>query len=238
MVSILMPVYNTPKGFLISSLESCLNQTIDDYEIVVIDNGSSGIDTISILYEYASKHTKVKFYRCPRQRAKKNLSVALNYGLTKCKYNLVARMDSDDLMAPDRLEKQLSYMRGNPNVDILGGQILILQTRSITHHPAVITKKMALQTYWFINHPTVMYKRDKILEIGGYKEVPEHFAEDYELWLRALTSGLQMRNLNDVVVHYNLHADNLTRTTEKNPDYFNIMNEARAIFREKNNDIG
>ena len=238
MISVLMPVYNTSKQFLVSSLESCLNQTVNDYEIVVIDNGSSNDDTISILHEYSAKHAKVKVYKCPRQPDKKNLSVALNYGLTKCEYNLVARIDSDDLMTPDRLEKQLLYMRKNPDIDILGGQIFILQQRSITRHPPVITKKTPLQIHWFINHPTVMYRRDKILEIGGYKEVPVHFAEDYELWLRALTHGLQMRNLNEIIVHYNLHPGSLTNTAKQSPDYQKQVTVALAEFVEKNNDIG
>ena len=238
MISILMPVYNTSKELLVPSLEHCLNQTIEEYEVVVIDNGSSNEETIGVLNKYENSHAKVNVYRCERHKNKKNLSVALNFGLTKCRHNLVARIDSDDFMQKERLEKQLQYMNSNKDVTILGGQILILQTGQITRHPPIISKRMAIDSYWFLNHPTVMYRKDKILSIGGYREHPVLFAEDYDLWLRSLSAGFDIHNLQDVLVNYNLHGNNLTRQTEKNPKYFSIMDQARIKFMEENLDIG
>ena len=241
MISILLPVYNTPPQFLIPCLESCLNQTIDDYEIVIVDNGSSLRGTIVVLEAYVANHDKITILKCPRHppiEDKKNLAVALNCGLRTCSYDLIARMDSDDLMLSHRLEKQLNYFQTNPHVDILGAQLQFIHAKNQgTNHAPIVTKEMALSTYWFINHPTVMYRRSKILEIGGYKESPQYFAEDYDLWLRAMASGMQIHNLPDVLIQYRLHSGNLTRQTEKHPQYISLMNEAREKLKAGRSDI-
>jgi glycosyltransferase involved in cell wall biosynthesis len=234
MISVLIPVYNTNSDFLRQCLDSCLHQTIENYEIVIVDNGSTNKETLDVLSQY-SKEDKIKLLNCPRKEGKKNLSVALNYGLQRCKFELVARMDSDDLMFHDRLEKQLNFFHSNRDVDILGGQIDILPMRNKTKHKEDVTINDALNSYWFINHPTVMFRKSKILSIGGYKETPELFAEDYELWLRALGEGLKIKNLKECVVFYRSHDNNLTRQTEKNPNYYSIMNKSRDNLRKKIN---
>lgn len=236
MISVLIPVYNTNPLHLKECLESCLFQTIDDYEIVIVDNGSDNIDTLNLLKQ-VEKQEKVRLFVCPRQENKKNLSVALNYGLNKCKFNLVARMDSDDVMCHDRLEKQKKYLDLNASVDVVGGQIKILPQGTITRHPEFINKDIALNSFWFMNHPTVMYRKDKIILIGGYKEEPVLFAEDYELWLRCLRNNLKIRNIREVTVLYRMHNDNLSKLTETNPNYFKIMREQQDKLKEVYSDI-
>lgn len=236
MISILIPVFNTNKQFLIDCINSCLKQTFQEFEIIIIDNGSNNIETVEVLESFSNLE-KISVYRCERQNGKKNLSVALNFGLEKCKYNLVARMDSDDVMDERRLEKQFKYLLDNPEVDILGGQIYIPAWGSITNHPNIITKQFAASSTWFINHPTVIFKKEKILSIGGYKEEPEYFAEDYDLWLRSITEGFQIHNLNDVIVYYRVHENNLSKTTEKNSNLLQSLEQARLEFIQKN-DIG
>jgi glycosyltransferase involved in cell wall biosynthesis len=234
MISVLMPVYNTKAVFLRECIESCLLQTIDNYEVIIVDNESKNPETIRVLKE-AQKDKKIKIFQCPRQKDKKNLSLALNYGLKKCKYNLVARMDSDDIMFHDRLEKQYNHFLRNTSTDILGGQIKIIPTNHETTHPLEITTQIALSSYWFINHPTVMFKKDKILSLGGYKDTPELFAEDYDLWLRALGMDMKVKNLKECILFYRSHGENLTKQTEKNPNYYSIMNESRENLRKNIN---
>ena len=88
MISVLIPVYNTNPDFLKQCLDSCLYQTIEDYEIVIVNNGTTNKETLDILSQY-SKEDKIKLFNCPREEGKKNLSIALNYGLEKCKFELV-----------------------------------------------------------------------------------------------------------------------------------------------------
>lgn len=233
MISILIPVYNTNKQFIYDCINSCLEQTFQQFEIVIVDNGSDNIETIQAL-NYFSNLEKISVYRCERQAGKKNLSIALNFGIKKCKYNLVARMDSDDIMDEKRLEKQYKYFVENSEVDILGGQIYIPAWGSVTSHPNIITKQVAANSTWFINHPTVMFKKEKILSIAGYKEEPEHFAEDYDLWLKSLTAGLQIHNLQDIIVYYRVHENNLSKTTERSINLRDSLEQARLEFMIKN----
>ena len=134
MISVLMPVYNTNPSFLREAIDSCLFQTIEDYEIVIVDNDSTDKQTIEILGEYSSQN-KISIYKCKREDDKNNISMALNMGLKNCNYSLVARMDSDDIMFHDRLEKQIDYMDKNPEVDILGAQIKVFPNNYTTNHP-------------------------------------------------------------------------------------------------------
>ena len=138
MISILIPVYNTPANYLKDCLESCITQSFPDYEIVVVDNGSTNLETLDILNFYKLQK-KINLFHCPRKKQKKNLSIALNYGLKKCKYNLVARMDSDDVMLKNRLKLQYDYFFKNKEVDILGGQIRIFPGDTSTNHKEFIS---------------------------------------------------------------------------------------------------
>jgi len=232
MISILMPVYNTNPNFLKEAIDSCLAQTIENYEIIIVDNASTNRETLKVLAEY-SNEDKIKLYNCSREEDKNNISIALNTGLKNCTYDLVARMDSDDVMFHDRLERQVKYMNKNTDVDILGAQMKVFPDNYTTNHPRVITKEKGLESSWFINHPTVVYRRDKILAIGGYKDSPKYAAEDYGLWMNALRNNMNIRNMKDVVLFYRSHGDNLTRHHEKHDSYW----ESIKIEQQKLRDI-
>ncbi len=232
MVSILIPVYNTDHVLLKKSIESCLSQTYKNYEIIIVDNKSTLDSTIKTLEMY-NKTDKISIYKIERQEGKKNISVALNYGLKKCKFNLIARMDSDDFMIENRIEKQVKYLEDNNHVDILGGN-MVINEKEITNHPKIITKQIAALMPWFVNHPTVMFKKDKILKIGGYRESPAEIAEDYELWLRSLTNNLKIENMQDILIKYNYLLNNETSKTEKLNNYRKTMENIRMEFIKQN----
>lgn len=234
MISILMPVYNTNSYDLHNSIDSCLEQTFKNFEIIIVNNSSNLDETIKTLDHY-SANNKIKIFNCERHFDEKNISNALNCGLEKCSYDLVARMDSDDIMLPERLEKQYAYMLENSNVDILGTQIII-NNLNITNHPLVITNKIAANSTWFLNHPTVLYKKQKIIDIGGYKNKPSYIVEDLELWFRCLTNGLVIHNLPEVLLKYNFNNNNETKKTEKMNNYHDYFNQIIKNFRD-NNDI-
>jgi glycosyltransferase involved in cell wall biosynthesis len=229
MISVLLPVYNTRYSYLDECLDSCLSQTFKKYEIVVINNGSTSLETLECLNKYKKFY---KLFNCEQQKNKNNLSVALNYGLQFCNYNLIARMDSDDIMTVDRLEKQYSYMVKNDHVDILGGQIEIINSKLTSNHPCIVDNEYAIKNNWFINHPTVIFKKDKIHNIGGYLEeciTKEHFPEDLELWLRSLKNNLVIHNLQDIILYYRRHDESLTSKNEPKIEYA----ISKQIFKNK-----
>jgi len=222
MISILMPVYNTEPIFLKSCLESIERQTFKYYETIVVDNESDNLETLEILNKYKNQE-KIKLYTCKRKVGRRNISRALNYGLKKCKYEFVARMDSDDIMVDDRLQKQLIYMISNPEVDICGGQV----TGQIkTRHKEIIDQDEYKKSEWFMNHPTIMFKKTKILDLGGYDELPEFCPEDFLLWTRALKNNLILRNMQEILLYYRIHDNNLSAKDMKKADWQKAVKKA------------
>lgn len=217
MISVVIPLYNTEPEFFKECVDSVVAQTIKDIEVLIIDNGSSQ-ENIKNYKSHIEKYDNFKFFEIQREYGKKNLSIALNYGIKKSSYGLIARMDADDRMLPDRLQKQYTYFLNN-NVDILGGQLKYMDSTGITRHPMIIEKETPLRMDWFLNHPTVMFKKESIERIGGYHESPEYLAEDYELWLRSLKNNLIIHNLSDILIEYRVHSDNLTSMDKTNPMY-------------------
>lgn len=228
-VSILMAVYNTPADYLRESWESILGQTCRRWELVLVDDGSTDRATAAEIDRLAAD-PRVRLLRLPTNGG---LAAALNAGLPLCRSDLVARMDADDVMLPERLAKQVAYMRAHPAVAILGAQIQADRGGKLfppTNHPAVITHEViesqrasGPKGIWILNHPTVMFRRQEIQALGGY---PSHrVAQDLALWLRAFRAGCVIHNLPDVLLQYRLHPGQLTAQGGHPDEYAKIIAE-------------
>lgn len=227
MISVLIPVYNTPKNFLLECFSSIENQTFQNYEVIIVNNDSDKQETNEVLEIYSRKD-KFFVFDCPKQKNKRGISCALNLGLEKCTYEHVARMDSDDRMLPERLQKQISYMFLNPEVDICGTQMFNMNTKKLmTNHQMIIEKEKYKVSDWFLNHPTVMFKKTKILNIGGYPETPEYAPEDFLLWAKALKNDFIIHNMRDSLIYYRIHGENLSGKDQKHADWKKAMEECR-----------
>jgi predicted glycosyltransferase involved in capsule biosynthesis len=118
-------------------------------------------------------------------------------------------------MLPDRLQKQFNFFQNN-QVDVLGGQMeLFGKNSSITNHLQDIPKDIMRITDWFMNHPTIMFRKELILKIGGYNSNFDG-TEDLELWCRSLANGLVLKNLPDIIVRHRRHDDNATSRNNMN----------------------
>lgn len=211
-------------------IDSVLSQTLSEFEVLVIDNGSDK-DLLDQYIEICNDD-RVHLHTIKRIEGAKNLSRAVNHGIKVSKFNLIARMDADDTMVKNRLERQVEYLQNN-DVDILGGQIRFMGTDRIKAHPRVITLDYPLKDYWVMNHPTVSFKKDRVVEIGSYYEKPDYLAEDYELWTRALSSGLRIENLQEVLVNYRMSPNSLTNHDKKNKNYNLLISHIRDVYRNK-----
>lgn len=206
-ISILIPFYNTKFEYFKECLDSIENQIFNKtYETIIINDGSN-IEITNKVKQYI-KTLKKEFiiYDLDKNHG---IVYALNFGLNKCTYNLVARMDSDDIMKLDRLQKQYDYMSNNKECVILGGQCEIIDenTKKIkytTKHNKIINKQLLKKKRltWFINHPTIMYKKDIILKVGPYNENLKGHAEDTYLWIQLLKNGYELYNLSDIILTY------------------------------------
>jgi glycosyltransferase involved in cell wall biosynthesis len=208
LISILIPIHNTKISFIKDCLDSIESQTLKDYEVIIINDGSD-IEVTEFLKSISNK--KYKIYH----REKLGISNALNYGISECKYDIIARMDADDIMLPNRLRIQYDYLNHNKDVDILGSQMEIFGYKTgVTNHPLVIDRNIILTTHWFMNHPTVMFKKNIINKIGGYDSSFDGL-EDLELWCRALYNGCKLEYLKDVLLRYRIHRNNKINRVDK-----------------------
>lgn len=205
MISIVIPVYQTPVEFIAECAESIRHQTFQDYEVVLVNDGSD-YEVSGFLRSLAKKNWRL--YERPRG----GISKALNFGIQNAKHELICRMDADDVMLPDRLRKQFDYFQVH-QVDVLGGQMELFGCMSeVTSHPLDIPRDIMRDSDWFMNHPTVMFKKSSIVSIGGYNSEFDG-TEDFELWCRALSKNLTLRNLPDVLVRHRRHHGNASDRT-------------------------
>lgn len=200
--SVLMSVYIKEKANnLRESIDSMLNQTAPLSDFVIVCDGPLTEELDSLLDEYKDNYPDI--FQIVRLPENKQLGNALRTGLPECRYNLVARMDSDDIACPDRMEKLLKLLE-DESVAAAGGYIQEFHTDSqeedfiravpLTHEEIVkmIGKRNPM------NHVTVVFKKDRVLEVGSYIEINRF--EDYWLWARLILAGYRLVNTDDICV--------------------------------------
>lgn len=205
MFSVLLSLYHKEK---FEYLEKCFesiwdNQSLKPSEIVLVLDGRIGEQLIISVQNWQVKiGKKLKIVALPQNVG---LGKALNEGLKNCSYEWVFRMDTDDICTSDRFEKQLAYINDNPETAILGGQVLEFNSsiKDADKIKPVPSKYMEIINFSKrrnpFNHMTVAYKRSVILSLGGYHH--HLFMEDYNLWLRVISKGYKVANLDQVLVY-------------------------------------
>ena len=191
--SCLIPIYD---NITVKDIENCLDsiykQTVKPNEIVIVIDGFIRDELMKTLDKY-----NVKTYQFEKQP----LANILNYGIEKCKYNLIARMDIDDVCLPDRFEKEILEFRKNKKLALVGGQILEFDQEHKKRRIVPFSRKDISKFAKFrnpFNHMTVIFKKNVILKYGGYENI--HQFEDYYLWIKLLDNNVELKNIKDVVV--------------------------------------
>ncbi|MBF6977545.1 glycosyltransferase [Aerococcaceae bacterium zg-BR22] len=198
--SVLMSVYiNDKANQLYSAVESCFeNQSIKPDELVLVEDGKITDELRLTISQLKSKYPMIKSVPL---KENKGLGAALNIGIFECSNEIVARMDSDDINAPNRFSTQLPYMK---EYDIVGMYIEefyeeIHDKKFIKQVP--VTERDILKYIKKrnpINHMTVMFKKSKVIDAGNYKTLM--YVEDYYLWVRMLSNGAKIINIPQVGV--------------------------------------
>lgn len=208
--SVLLSVYIKEKGlFLQESLNSILKQTQLPDEIVLVKDGPLTNELDNIIDGYIS-HSIVPF-KIVKLPVNKGLGYALNEGLKYCSYDIVARMDTDDIAKSNRFEKQLEVLHKNSKIDVVGtwadeflGDIgTILSIRKLPENQMEIYKFAKRRNP--INHPTVMFRKEAILAVGGYQHFP--LFEDYYLWVRVLVGKGEFYNIQESLLYFRTSSD-------------------------------
>lgn len=201
--SVLMSVYIKEKPeHLKQSINSMINQTVMPDEIVIVKDGPLTDELIQILNDYDTRYPGMFHYY--ENAINRGLGISLNNGLSICRNELIARMDTDDISMPDRCEKQLKAFRKNPNLSIISGRIdefintpdNIVGSRIV---PSTHAENMEyLKKRCPINHVAAMFKKSAVLEAGGY--IDWFWNEDYYLWIRMAEHGCIFENIQDSLV--------------------------------------
>ena len=179
-----------------------------------MDDGSRSAETIAELDRIA-EDPRVVLIRLDENQG---IATALNLGLSRCRGELVARMDADDKMLPTRLERQFAYLQTHTDVSILGTQLQSIdwETEKLltpTKHPQEVTDEFIqhqrnTSEIWFPNHPTVMLRRSEVMNLGGYPQY--RIAQNLGLWLKVAKASFKIHNLPTVEVHYRLHPNQIS----------------------------
>lgn len=206
-VSVVLPVWNGER-FLKESVDSILAQDFRDFELIIVDDGSTDA-TGEIISQYADD-ARVRVLR----QENKGLVAALNAGLELSRAALIARLDADDVALPHRLTAQLAYLDSNPNVMAVGSAIELMDAggRSLGTRRYPVGKEMAtlgLLDGCTLAHPAVMMRKGAVQKVGAYRECFRH-AEDYDLWLRVIELGY-VDNLPETLIRYRIHDHSVTK---------------------------
>ena len=220
LVSIVIPVHNGEK-YIKESIDSCLNQTYNNIEIIVVDDKSED-NTLKILKEYGDKLIVLPVEK------QNGLGNVINIGIKESKGKYIARMDADDIMYLSRIQQQVEYLESSPNCVAIGGQIDIIDENSnITSHREYAIEDRDIKKNRFLfqpfAHPAVTLRKSTVEEIDLY---PENMwkVEDVKFFLILSTKG-EFHNLEDTVLKYRMTFK--TQSQSKMLDHFKKTNEVR-----------
>lgn len=206
MISVVMPAYNASK-FIAPAIESILNQTFRELELIIVDDGSID-NTLEIVNSYLEQDNRVRVI----QSEHIGCSGARNVGIRSAKYPWIAVMDADDIALPERLERQMEAVKANPQLVVCG---------TYAHHISATGKVLSLQQQGpvtaeefynlrrigdvpFVIHSTALFNKDICLQLGGYAE-DFHPTEDFELFDRMGDYGLVLA-IPEPLLLYRIHA--------------------------------
>lgn len=200
-VSIVVACYNA-QPYLADAMQSMIDQTFTDWELIVVNDGSTD-GSGEYLHRLAESDDRVRVIDQPNR----GQHAAANLGISKAKSPLIARMDADDVSSPDRLRRQVDYLRTHPDVGLLGGQIRRLGEKRSgmasnfpLRHDAIV--EMLLQNHHAICNPSIMFRKALFDSIDGYWQ--HDIAEDWDMFLR-MADVSRLANLAEVIVSYRFH---------------------------------
>ena len=224
--SVLMSLYKKEKPeYLCAAIESILNQTVKPDEIIIVKDGELTPELNTVLMKYSENPV----FNIVGYKRNRGLGLALNYGLEHCKNELVARMDTDDIAKSDRCEKQLVRFMENPHLSLLGSNV----DEFYSDPNQIVSRRVVPSSHNDIyefakrrsafNHPTVMYKKSDVLNLGGYSDLKRN--QDVDLFGRMLYSGLIAENINESLLYFRSNNDLAKRrkSWENTKSYINTI---------------
>lgn len=208
--SVLLPVYHKDlPEYIKIAIDSMLAQTLPPEEIVIAIDGPIGESLASVIHEYQLKHGGL--FSVYQYDVNEGLGRLLNKTLSLCRNEYIARMDADDYSVPERMEKQFLLFRQHPEIDILGSNVNEFMKSIRKPVARVVLPEQPKDVLRFakkrcpIRHPTLLYKKTDILNVGNYRDV--FLMEDYDLIVRLLHGGYKIYNIQEPLVFMRIGKD-------------------------------
>ena len=212
--SVLISVYKKEKAeYLKRALQSVINQTLKPTEIVIVKDGPLTKELDDCIEDFQKQNSKL--FKILSFKENRGLGLALRDGVKACKYEYIARMDSDDISKPDRFEKQFNYLQKHPETALLG--TWITEFSKDENNPDTVTKlpcthqeiiKFAKRRNPF-RHVTVVFKKSAVIQSGNYRDFL--WFEDYDLFVRILQKGYIAANISECLVNVRADKDMFAR---------------------------
>ncbi|HEX8357880.1 MAG TPA: glycosyltransferase, partial [Segetibacter sp.] len=207
LVTVLMPVYNAEK-YLHQAINSILNQTFTQFQFIIIDDCSTD-SSVHILRSF--NDSRIKFYQNSRNLG---ISETLNKGIQLAETELIARMDADDISLPERLQVQYDFFKENKEYALLSTAVQVI----LSDETLVRVDQFKSRYYYYnlnficwIYHPSVMFKRSAVTDVGMYSE---QYSEDFDLWWK-ISRKYKILHLPQVLVKYRISDNSLSHVTKK-----------------------
>lgn len=213
-VSVLVPLYNTDENHLKEMIESVLNQTFSDFELLLLNDSPENESIRRIVKSYTDK--RIVYSDNPKNLG---ISACRNKLIEMAKGEYLAIFDHDDVCMPKRLELQVAYMDQHPEVGVCGGMALEIPKNRIYKYPETNEKiKQALMGECSVLHPASMLRKTVLIENNIRYEAAYSPAEDYMLWIR-LMAVTMFHNIQQPLIKYRKHENNTShRQQEKQLD--------------------
>lgn len=230
-ISVILPV-NRDDGFMDDAINSILGQSYSSFELIIVANNCSDVLWRKLL---SYKDDRIMLFRI----AIGQLPHALNFGIEKSRGKYIARMDADDISHINRFSTQVKFLKAFPVIDIVGSNYKIIDQNGVE-----IKRKAAIKLsndliqrnlIWStcLAHPTVMFRKDRLIKIGGYAY--GMYAEDWDLYLRMRRANYSFANLEQKLLSYRVHTNQSTSfNNKKRNDAYVVSLLIREFLYTKN----
>lgn len=206
-ISAVMALYNTPYNYLDKTIQSILNQSFDDFELIIVDDAST-IDYKEFFDKFGDE--RIKYFKLEKNAGPGH---ARNEGIKKAQGEYIAITDSDDIYMSERFKLQKQFLDNNSDISLIGCTFRFSNRKKNAFVPLDNNSIILFMLFNSpLNNSTIMFRREEFAKKNLYYIEDINFAEDYELWINAMFADVKMANLEDFLMIYTRRPGQLSKT--------------------------
>lgn len=229
MISVVMSIYNEELDWIKEAVESILLQTYSDFEFIIIIDNPSLSDNVRDYIE-KKKETDRRIIILYNE-TNLGLASSLNRGISVAKGDYIARMDADDIAVNERLKQEVDYLE-RYGVDMVSTNAVIIDEKSHEVRKGISLTENPMSDLEYTNtiiHPSILIRKNVICDVGGYRNFKR--SQDYDLWLRLISEGYQIRTINAYLMKYRVRTTSITKGGRLEQYYINLYQ--KNLYKER-----